>query len=96
MWKRKKSVSQDSDDMVNKYAASVAYSNMRLFDAAVSVTEKNNQIAKLKDEKEHLIDALKMVAIGIKRDRKMNACWLTGEAAVVHTIEETIKRFRVS
>lgn len=39
-----------------------------------------------------LRNVLKIVATGIKRDKKRNATWLHGNAAIVHLIQETLKR----
>lgn len=49
---------------------------------------RERQLACLLDE---CRTALKIVACGIHRDSERNACWLTGEALAVHTVESALK-----
>ena len=35
--------------------------------------------------------ALLVVSVGIHRDKEKNKCWLTGESAAVHEVENSLK-----
>ena len=44
---------------------------------------------------DELVATLEIVATGIRRNKELNVCWLTGDAGAVHAVEVALRRKKI-